>query len=458
MKDDIDWNSKVMSAPFPFIEKVKKKSVIEARGQYAGINLWAVQPQHLFPKCSQFVCNLMRLEVYQYNMAAVPIDSPERSTEVLDKISVADFFNVHLTTAVSPELFLNAFPDHQPVGGVPKSSPYLTDIDNDQPWKRNINHFLNTLLLSESNFNLCTLMKDFHFPGFLTGSWYCKVVWSFFRSHMEQLFAPSLNVCYLGGTTWWCIMRADLEKYKQFLIQYVKEEFGMDQDRKWSDQQSRLLLALLYAKKTFIDPRLLVAAGIKVFQLDQKAGDVVMLDGDIVHLGVCSERESINEAINFIPVSWLVHGLPLLKDWIEWLKGFMMDEQVLKEGYGVDWAQVKGVVFNDKVKMLVGKHCPREFTETFLRNVKRSIGQQRPLVVTREEEKREDDSSSRKRKRPHHTAQAEVQSEPPLSAIDYSELSDDELKKAISHIDKIVNFLNQQEVKDWYENSCPDDR
>jgi hypothetical protein len=33
-----------------------------------------------------------------------------------------------------------------------------------------------------------------------------------------------MNVCYAGGTTWWCIKRADLRRYEQFFIQYVKEE------------------------------------------------------------------------------------------------------------------------------------------------------------------------------------------------------------------------------------------
>jgi hypothetical protein len=42
------------------------------------------------------------------------------------------------------------------------------------------------------------------------------------------------------------------------------------------------------------------------------------------------------------------------------------------------------------------------------------------------------------------------QSHPPLSSIDYSELSDAQLLSAITHIDNIVAFLERTEVKEWY--------
>jgi hypothetical protein len=462
---NIRVNSTMVSVPFPFIEQVKLVSVMGVKGDYAGINHWNVGQHNFFPKYSEFVHTLKKRRVQQSNIPAVPIDSPEGEAHKRKMVTVivGDFLAQHTEAAVSPDVFLNGFPKHQPPDGVAVLHPYLTDIEDYKPWKVSepFHHYLNTLLLSESNLNLCTLMMmDSDFPGFLSGSWYCKVVGSFFRHHLEQLFAPSLNVCYGGATTWWCIRRKDFGKYKQFLSDFVKEKLKVDEDKGWSDKQSRLLLALLYAKKTFIDPRLLAEsdAGIEVFQLNQKAGDVVMLDGDIVHLGVCSEDHSINEAINFIPVSWLVNGLPLLKDWMEWLEGFMEDEKELKDLFGVDWDQVKLVVFSETVKHHVGKHCPRTFTVEFLSRVKRSIqyGQQQPLVVTREGEKREEDTSSigsKKRKRPHHTTQAEVSSEPQLPAIDYGELSDEELKQSISHIDYIVNFLNQEDVQRWYHNN-----
>ena len=156
----------------------------------------------------------MKLEVDQYNMAAVPIDSPERSRDAPAKVTVIQFYDVNRRPAVRPEQFLNDFNEQWAVGGTPRIFPYLTDIVHYMPWKRDMAHFLRTVLLSEYKSNLCILMVEdshFEFPGFLTASWYCKVACSYFSAHVEQLFASSLNVCYMGGTTWWCIKRADLK-------------------------------------------------------------------------------------------------------------------------------------------------------------------------------------------------------------------------------------------------------
>ncbi len=56
------------------------------------------------------------------------------------------------------------------------------------------------------------------------------------------------------------------------------------------------------------------AAGVEVYTIDQTPGQVVLLDGDVIHGGVCSLVNSVNEAINFLPVRWLTQaqGLALL--------------------------------------------------------------------------------------------------------------------------------------------------
>jgi hypothetical protein len=447
-----------MPVPFPFIPEVKAESSCPAAGRAAGMSIWNVGlqiPPACSPHCSPSISALMRLQVDQYNMAAVPIDSPERSREAQKRISVIKFYDVNRKPAVTPEQFLHEFATNQPPGGVSRVYPYLTDIVGHQPWTVDMAHSLNTVLLTMSSSNLCSLMmtvdsggeSNFGFPGLLTGSWYFKVAWSYFNAHVEQLFAPSLNVCYMGGTTWWCIKRADVMKYETFLIHYIKNHFDMDREGKWTVEQSRLLLALLYAKKTFIDPRLLKAAGIEVFQLNQEAGEVVMLDGDIVHLGMCSKDKSINEAINFLPVGWLVHGLPLLDDWVEWLKGFI---RVDTGGLYTD-STFERVIFNDRVRELVGKHCPRGLTTTFLRIVKKSIQQEmtrRQSLIEGERSRQ----SKKKRKRSQLASESAL-----LGSIDYSELQDKHLTAAVSHIDNIVTRLNEGIIRKWYSQYCPGD-
>jgi hypothetical protein len=465
----VEFNAKCMSRkpiPFPFIEEVKRESV-NLLSRHDGINIWTVPLHHQIGFCAPnrgpALHTLWGRKVDQCNMAAVPIDSPERSTDAPKKTTVLEFYNAsrHVNVRVTPERFLDEFALNQPPSREFRTFPYLTDIDCHDAWEKDTAHYLNTVLLSHSPFNLCTLMTEKRdFPGFLSASWYCKASHSYFRAHVEQLFAPSMNVCYAGGTTWWCIKRADVAKYEKFFIEFVKDELNMKNEGvgEWPEEQSRLLLALLYAKKTFIDPRLLAAAGIEVFQLSQKAGDVVMLDGDIVHLGVCNEKWSINEAINFLPVTWLRSGLPLLSEWLKWLEGYIHAD--LKGAYHTQHPQLHQAIFNDRVKMLVGKHCPRKFTVLFLETVKESVRQEVSRRLSAEgggEEQRDHGTSSKRRKtqrsqRTSLSARAEQ-----LSSIDYNELRDEQLLAAISHIDSVVIFLNRQEVISWYGSCCPGD-
>jgi hypothetical protein len=441
---DIKWDGKVKvdPVPFPFIPLVKRESDASATGS-AGISMWRVQPNHILPGCPQEnmprISDLMNKEVEQIRMAAVSIDEVER-TEVGIETTVIDFLNAN-REPVTPEEFLKDFVRQQPPHH--RMIPYLKDIVWPEAWEGEKPHFLNTVLLSESKSNLCSLMttgeSPIDFPGFLTGSWFCKGSRAFFGDHMEQLFGPSLNVCYMGGTTWWCVKRSQMKEYEEFLIQYLKTHLGLeeDSDKKWTPEQSRLLLALLYAKKTFIDPSELVAAGIEVYQLDQKRGDVVMLDGDIVHWGVCDGAVSINEAINFLPVSWLIDGLLRLDKWMDWLQSFIEAET---GDFKHTHSKVKRVIFNDEVRRLVGKHCPRQFTLLFFQRIKTSI--QRELITRK----------NKKGKKGKKGAKQSASS----GSIDYRGLEDDVLTIAISRMDKIAARLEQKAIKDWYNLYCDD--
>ena len=403
-----------LTIPFPFVAQVKRNSV-SFHNPHPGINLWRVPFQHQ-PKGhhhdsgsadgnSHVLASLWRHRVHQSDMAAVSIDSPEQSMDASAPTTVDHFYEVNSAPAVTPEEFLNELARHQPPAD-PRMLPYLTDIESYEPWKEMCDgcsdgHMLNTVLLGQSELNLCCLMseEEFSLPGFRTASWYCKVAHSHFRAHVEQLFASSMNVCYLGGTTWWCIRRADWPKYEQFFIEYVKDEFRMDEKREWSEEQSRLLLALLYAKKTFIDPRLVAGpqSGIEVFQLNQKEGDVVILDGDIVHLGVCSEDCSINEAINFLPVSWLVSGLPRLAEWVRWLEGYINADE--EGAHCTHNPTLHQVIFSDRIRGLVGKHCPRGVTASFLKKIKASVeGALRPSPNVMAARGEEGNASSKERR------------------------------------------------------------
>jgi hypothetical protein len=160
------------------------------------------------------------------------------------------------------------------------------------------------------------------FSGFLTAFTYCKFSGSFFCAHVEQLFAPFYNsarrAARPGGR------RRDLVRgaagrlggLERFFVLYAAAHYKLNHDAISADERA-LLLALMYAKRAFIDPRLMMACGIRVLHIEQPTGDVVLGDGDVVHLGCCTDSHAINAAINFMPVTWIVTGLPRLLQWTE---------------------------------------------------------------------------------------------------------------------------------------------
>jgi hypothetical protein len=103
------------------------------------------------------------------------------------------------------------------------------------------------------------------------------------------------------------------------------------------------------------------------------------------------------------------------------------------------------------VRELVGKHCPRGLTTTFLRIVKKSIQQEmtrRQSLIEGERSRQ----SKKKRKRSQLASESAL-----LGSIDYSELQDKHLTAAVSHIDNIVTRLNEGIIRKWYSQYCPGD-
>jgi len=89
----------------------------------------------------------------------------------------------------------------------------------------------------------------------------------------------------------------------------------------WRSNRRRIETSLcsFYTKKIFIDPSNLIADGIPVIRICQEQNQALIGSGTIVHWGKCAHFYSINEAINFIPVSWLTTGLPHVLEYMKFL-------------------------------------------------------------------------------------------------------------------------------------------
>ena len=235
-------------------------------------------------------------------------------------------------------------------------------------------HFLNTTCFTDHAQSLLSLVatvgySDFKgktcegsdFAGFSSAFTYCKGPNSFFHMHTEQLFAPFYNYCWEGSTIWYYVRDCDRGLLDAYLIKRTRRHYQLDDGgAPMTEAQQQLLLALLYAKKLFFDPRDMVREGVPVQRVHQQANQVLLGHGSVVRWGVCGGAYSINEAINYVPVTWLAFGLPQLLEYTEWFLAYVQQHgQPMHQG-------LRDVVYNAEVRRLVSNHTPLMWTRMFL--------------------------------------------------------------------------------------------
>lgn len=162
------------------------------------------------------------------------------------------------------------------------NDPYSTD-----PWNLNI-----LPLHPESLFR--------HIKSDISGMtvpWvYVGMIFSTFCWHNEDHYAYSANYQHFGATkTWYGIPGADAEKFEAAMKEAVPELFETQPD-------------LLFQLVTLLPPEQLKKAGVRVFALDQRAGQFVITFPQAYHAGF-NHGFNFNEAVNFAPSDWEPFGL-----------------------------------------------------------------------------------------------------------------------------------------------------
>ena len=137
-----------------------------------------------------------------------------------------------------------------------------------------IHSSFNPHLFSRDPANLCCLMPDKDFGGFTSPSWYRKTPGTFFCLHVEQLFAPFYNLCYDGATTWWMVRREDRRRLDEYLVWRAVKWFGVKAELTVDEQQA--VAGLLYSKQVVFHPEELTRAGVRLVEVRQTAGGVVV--------------------------------------------------------------------------------------------------------------------------------------------------------------------------------------
>jgi histone demethylase JARID1 len=162
------------------------------------------------------------------------------------------------------------------------TDPYSTD-----PWNLNI-----LPLHPESLFrHIKTDISGMTVPWVYVG-----MIFSTFCWHNEDHYAYSANYQHFGATkTWYGIPGEDAEKFENAMREAVPELFETQPD-------------LLFQLVTLLTPEQLKKAGVRVYALDQRAGQFVITYPQAYHAGF-NHGFNFNEAVNFAPSDFEPFGL-----------------------------------------------------------------------------------------------------------------------------------------------------
>ena len=130
----------------------------------------------------------------------------------------------------------------------------------------------------------------------MTVPWlYVGMVFSTFCWHAEDHYTYSANYQHFGETkTWYGIPGEDAAKFEDAMRAAVPELFETQPD-------------LLFQLVTLLTPEQLQKAGVRVYALDQRAGDFIVTFPQAYHAGF-NHGFNFNEAVNFAPPDWEPFG------------------------------------------------------------------------------------------------------------------------------------------------------
>lgn len=130
----------------------------------------------------------------------------------------------------------------------------------------------------------------------MTVPWlYVGMIFSTFCWHNEDHFTYSANYQHFGETkTWYGVPGDDAYKFEDAMKAEVPELFETQPD-------------LLFQLVTLARPEKLRKAGVRVYAIDQHAGEFVVTFPRAYHSGF-NQGFNFNEAVNFAPVDWEPYG------------------------------------------------------------------------------------------------------------------------------------------------------
>ena len=160
-------------------------------------------------------------------------------------------------------------------------NPYSKD-----PWNLNVLPFHEESLFR----HIKTDISGMTVPWLYVGMCFSTFCW-----HNEDHYAYSANYQHFGATkTWYGIPGSDAAAFEAAMRQAVPELFETQPD-------------LLFQLVTLLPPDQLRKAGVNVYALDQRAGQMVITFPQAYHAGF-NHGFNFNEAVNFAPADWEPFG------------------------------------------------------------------------------------------------------------------------------------------------------
>lgn len=160
-------------------------------------------------------------------------------------------------------------------------NPYSRD-----PWNLNVLPFHEESLFR----HIKTDISGMTVPWLYVGMCFSTFCW-----HNEDHYTYSANYQHFGATkTWYGIPGADAHAFEEAMRQAIPELFETQPD-------------LLFQLVTLLPPDQLRKAGVKVYALDQRAGQFVITFPQAYHAGF-NHGFNLNEAVNFAPSDWEPFG------------------------------------------------------------------------------------------------------------------------------------------------------
>jgi hypothetical protein len=435
--------------PFPYMSEVfgslyRRQEQSSTRQQ---LQVWNVQMQEMpnnmdknGPHAVQALHKVFKTPSHVHEMTRRPINVPDNDTAPhrQKKRSYAQLVASQPARSPMGEL---AFLDSMRSGTSDTKQEYIRDVEgaSEKVWgylllsteggsavkrrrtKAPVQHFLNGNLFNGTDRRSLLRLMIGHVPpvkfaGFDSPSYYLKQPNSFFRMHWEQLFAPFYNYCWTGSTIWYAVMEQDRQALERYVVDEVGRRYNIDVQRLSADDR-RLVTALVYSRQLFLDPFELQAHGVPVHRIQQETGQVVVGKGTVLHWGLCGSRNSLNEAVNWLPVQWLEDGLPQLVQHVNWLELYVRARQrhitkgIRIPAHRAGWYKL---CFDKSVQAMVTHHTPLAYTVELCSRIR-----------------------------------ADLDQEPSDRECDYSAIDTDQLQRAKGNLTRVLDVLDMPNVQSW---------